>query len=123
MEPRAVAFIATNEPVETRAFYTDVLGLRFVDENPFSIVFDAFGTTLRIQKVDAPVVVPYTAFGLSVDRLEERIDALAEKGVSGVRYAHLEQDARGIWTAPGGARVFWFHDPTGNLLSFDQAPA
>lgn len=31
---------------------------------------------------------------------------------------HFEQDELGIWTAPdGSAKVAWFEDPDGNLLS------
>jgi predicted enzyme related to lactoylglutathione lyase len=29
----------------------------------------------------------------------------------------MEQDDHGIWTAPSGARIAWFHDPDGNNLS------
>ena len=34
----------------------------------------------------------------------------------------MQQDERGIWTAPSGARVAWFRDPDGNTLSLSQAP-
>jgi catechol 2,3-dioxygenase-like lactoylglutathione lyase family enzyme len=122
MTTRAIAFIATERPVESRAFYTDVVGLRFVEDSDFAIVFDAFGTMLRVQKAGKVVVAPYTAFGLDVDDLDAAVDALAAKGVSGKRYPHFDQDPRGIWTAPGGARVFWFEDPDGNLLSLSQFP-
>jgi catechol 2,3-dioxygenase-like lactoylglutathione lyase family enzyme len=122
MSARAVAFLASAKPDQARRFYTDVLGLTLVEEHDFALVFDAHGTTLRIQKVDRVQVAPYTAFGLEVDDIEARIDALSEKGVRGVRYPHFSQDERGIWRAPGGARVFWFHDPDGNLLSFNQLP-
>jgi len=33
------------------------------------------------------------------------------------RYDGMDQDDRGIWTSPGGARIAWFHDPDGNNLS------
>ena len=26
-------------------------------------------------------------------------------------------DEDGVWTAPGGARIAWFEDPDGNILS------
>jgi len=32
----------------------------------------------------------------------------------------MEQDTRGIWTSPSGARVAWFRDPDGNVLSLTQ---
>jgi hypothetical protein len=33
-----------------------------------------------------------------------------------------DQDERGIWTAPGGAKVAWFKDPDGNTLSVSEHP-
>jgi hypothetical protein len=39
------------------------------------------------------------------------------------RYPFLQQDANDIWDAPGGARIAWFKDPDGNLLSLTEAPA
>lgn len=35
----------------------------------------------------------------------------------------LQQDAGGVWTSPGGARVALFRDPDGNVLSVSQAPS
>jgi hypothetical protein len=32
----------------------------------------------------------------------------------------MDQDARGIWTSPAGAKVAWFKDPDGNTLSLTQ---
>lgn len=118
--PAAVAFVATTQPAEARRFYETVLGLPVLHEHDFAIVLDAFGTTLRIQKAASVVPPPYTAFGLEVEDLEGWVTRLSAHGVEGVRYPHFEQDARGIWTAPGGARVFWFHDPDGQLLSLTQ---
>ena len=46
--------------------------------------------------------------------------ALKEKGVAFSKYDFLEQDKLGIWSAPSGAKVAWFKDPDGNLLSISQ---
>jgi hypothetical protein len=32
----------------------------------------------------------------------------------------MEQDDLGIWTSPSGARVAWFKDPDGNVLSLTE---
>ena len=32
----------------------------------------------------------------------------------------LEQDESGVWTSPSGAKVAWFKDPDGNVLSLTQ---
>ena len=36
------------------------------------------------------------------------------------RYEGMDQDERGMWTAPGGARIAWFLDPDANNLSLVQ---
>lgn len=120
MSTRAVAFIATADAERALPFYRDVLGLKLLEDTPFAIVFDAFGTTLRVQKAQELVKVPYTSFGLDVDDIEAHVRALTEHGIAGVRYPHFEQDELAIWKSPSGARVFWFHDPDGNLLSLSQ---
>jgi catechol 2,3-dioxygenase-like lactoylglutathione lyase family enzyme len=109
-----VAFLGTAQPERARAFYEGVLGLRFVSDDEFALVFDSGGTLLRIQKVDEVDPAARTALGWLVTDLEAAVDALE---VSFERYDRLDQDARGIWTAPNGARIAWFKDPDGNILS------
>ena len=54
--------------------------------------------------------------------LDAAVAALRARGVEPLRYAGLEQDESGGWTAPGGSRIAWFADPDGNTLSLQQAP-
>ena len=68
-----VAFVATSDAARSRAFYEDVLGLRFVADDPFAMIFDANGTALRIAKVDAAAPPPYTALGWTVDDIAEMV--------------------------------------------------
>ena len=122
MTTRAIAFVATSQPERALGFYRDVLGLSLVADTPFALVFDAFGTMLRVQKAARVQPTPYTSFGLAVEDIERSVHALAERGVVGVRFPHFTQDELGIWTAPDdGAKVFWFHDPDLNLLSLSCA--
>ena len=58
--------------------------------------------------------------GWSVPDIAAAVESLAARGIAFARYDGLEQDDAGIWTAPGGARVAWFHDPDGNTLSLSQ---
>ncbi|MFL5560504.1 MAG: VOC family protein [Gemmatimonadaceae bacterium] len=117
---RLTAFVATTDAPRSVAFYKHILGLRMVSEDRFAIVFDANGTELRIQKVEALVPHPFTSLGWQVERLESIIRDLAARGVSFERYPGLPQDDLGIWSAPSGARVAWFKDPDDNLLSIAQ---
>jgi hypothetical protein len=36
------------------------------------------------------------------------------------RFPDLDQDEAGAWRSPSGARVAWFKDPDGNVLSLTQ---
>jgi catechol 2,3-dioxygenase-like lactoylglutathione lyase family enzyme len=120
MSTKAIVFLATKDAPASRRFYEDVVGLRFVEEHDFAVVFDAFGTMLRIQKTPDVKVAPYTAFGLDVDDIAAAALALAKKGVKPKRYPGFNQDEQGIWTAPGGTKVLWFEDPDGHTLSLSQ---
>ena len=39
---------------------------------------------------------------------------------NGTSIRGMEQDAHGIWTSPSRARIAWFTDPEGNVLSLTQ---
>jgi catechol 2,3-dioxygenase-like lactoylglutathione lyase family enzyme len=119
-DQRLCAFVATVKPDEARVFYRDVLGLALVEDSPFAIVFDANGTMLRVQRVKDLAPHPFTALGWNVPDIEAAIDGLVAKGVTFERYGFFEQDARGVWSAPGGAKIAWFKDPDGNTLSLAQ---
>jgi catechol 2,3-dioxygenase-like lactoylglutathione lyase family enzyme len=115
-----VAFVATTDPARAKAFYGGILGLRLVYEDGFAVVFDAHGTTLRVAIVPDIVLAPYTVLGWNVKDIAATARALTNAGVQFERYPWMEQDELGIWSAPGGAKVAWFKDPEGNLLSLSQ---
>ena len=118
-----MAFVATKDAAKARQFYEGILGLRFVADEQFALVFDLHGTMLRVQKVDSVVVAPNTVLGWRVGDIKGTARGLAARGVTFERYEGVEQDALGVWTSPIGARVAWFKDPDGNTLSLTQFPA
>jgi catechol 2,3-dioxygenase-like lactoylglutathione lyase family enzyme len=111
-----IAFTATADPPRAREFYEDTLGLDLVSDEPHALVFDAGGIMLRIQKVEHVAPPPYTALGWQVDDIESAVRQLMRNGVHFERYEGLEQDDLCIWSS-GHARIAWFKDPDGNLLS------
>ncbi len=121
-QSKLVAFVPTTDPIRARTFYEEVLGLRLVaDEAPFSLVFDANGTMLRITSVREHVAAPFTVLGWDVVSIERTVERLAAGGVEFLRYPGLNEDKpHGVWTAPSGARVAWFRDPDGNVLSVTE---
>ncbi|MGE3288406.1 MAG: VOC family protein [Dehalococcoidia bacterium] len=106
-----------------RAFYGDVLGLPVLDEDGFAVSVGCGGSTLRITRVEEPVAAVYSVLAWRVPDIAAAVDGLAAAGVEFLRYPGMDQDARGVWTAPGGAKVAWFHDPDRNNLSLVQMPA
>ena len=119
-----VAFASTTDSSKARGFYEGVLGLRLVaDEKPFALVFDANGTMLRVSAVHELKAQPFTILGWQVADIEGTVDRLTAAGVEFNRYEGMNDgDPRGIWNAPGGARVAWFKDPDGNVLSLTEFP-
>ena len=115
-----VAFVATTDPSRAKAFYRDVLGLLLISEDEYALVFDAHGTMLRVAIVGEIVLAPYTVLGWQVDDIDATARGLAAKGIKFERYAWMEQNDLGIWSAPSGAKVAWFKDRDGNLLSVSQ---
>ena len=117
---RLTAFLATADAGRARRFYEGVLGLRLLSDDQFALAFDANGVQLRIQKVPTVEPPPFTALGWQVADLDAMVAALSAAGIGFERYSFMPQDAKGIWTAPGGTRVAWFKDPDGNLLSLAE---
>jgi len=115
-----MAFLATADGPRARTFYESVVGLHLMADDPFALVFDGNGVTVRIQKVDRVTVAPYTALGWHVVDIEGTIRGLTARGVRPERYAGLDQDELGVWRSPGGARIAWFRDPDGHVLSLTQ---
>ena len=116
---KIVAFIPTRNRGAAKTFYKDVLGLRLVSEDQFAIVFDANETMLRVTPVPEFKPHPFTILGWQTDDIERTVTELMQKGVCFENFKLSGQDERGIWNAPG-ARVAWFKDPDGNLLSVSQ---
>ncbi len=121
-QSRLVCFVATADADRARAFYQGTLGLTLVEDGGYALVFDANGTQLRVQRVDAVAPHAYTALGWEVGDLTIAVRALAAKGLDAARFPGLPLDADGIWDTPDGSRVAWFHDPDGNTLSLSQPP-
>ena len=117
-----IAFVHITDWERARAFYQDLLGLRLVEEEkPFALVFDANGIMLRVTPGGEHKLAPSTVLGWAVEDIVDTVERLSAAGIQFLRYPGLnEADPHGIWAAPGGARVAWFHDPDDNVLSLTQ---
>jgi len=114
------AFVPTTKPAEAKVFYRDVLGLTLLSEDPYALEFNSNGTLLRVITVPELTPHQFTTVGWNVDDIEATIRALNAKGVHCEKYSFMEQDELGIWMFPGGAKVAWFKDVDGNVLSLTE---
>lgn len=115
-----IGFIPVTDIAVARSFYVSTLELPVIDESPFALVVDAFGTTVRITPVGAFTPHPFTIAGWEVEDIDATIAVLVDRGVVFTRYEGMEQRADGVWEAPSGDLVAWFTDPDGNTLSLTE---
>jgi catechol 2,3-dioxygenase-like lactoylglutathione lyase family enzyme len=117
---KIMSFVGVSDADKARAFYRDTLGLSLISEDGFALAFDVGGIMLRVTPVHEVRPQPHTVLGWQVKDATATARALAKAGVQLERYPHVQQDEDGVWTAPGGAKIAWFKDPDGNVLSIAQ---
>ncbi|RXH57676.1 VOC family protein [Granulicella sibirica] len=115
-----IGFIPTTDAERSKAFYVDVLKLKFVADDHFALVVATNSSTIRIVRMQEFTPAQGTILGWEVPDLPMEVASLTEAGITFERYGFLEHDALGIWTTPSGSKVAWFKDPDGNVLSLSQ---
>jgi catechol 2,3-dioxygenase-like lactoylglutathione lyase family enzyme len=118
-----IAFVSIVDVERAKQFYRDTLGLRLVSEEPpFALVFEAHGIMLRLGMAKEPPPPRGTVLGWQVPDIIAAVKDLERAGVRFERYDSVRHDDLGIWTTPSGAKVAWFKDPDGNILSLSEHP-
>jgi catechol 2,3-dioxygenase-like lactoylglutathione lyase family enzyme len=117
-----VCFVLTADRARSKPFYADVLGLRLLGEDGHAVTFDLGNRTpLRLTDMPGHKGMGHTVIGWNVAEIGAAVQDLAGRGVKFNIYDGFGQDADGIWASPdGGAKVAWFADPDGNVLSLTQ---
>jgi len=119
---KVITFILTRDRPASTAWYAEVLGLPVVvADDGFASVLDLNGALLRITQIDGYEPSAHPALGWEVPDIAVAIGTLVSRGVTMTIYEGFGQDALGVWTSPDGkAKVAWFNDPDGNVLSLTQ---
>jgi len=118
-----IGFVTIVDVARAKEFYRDTLGLRLLSEEPpFALVFDANGIMLRLGMGKELPPAHGTVLGWQVPDIAAAARDLVQAGIQFERYGFMKQDELGIWTAPTGAKVAWFKDPDGNILSISEHP-
>ena len=115
-----VGFVLTKDYDKARAFYEGKLGFQFVSLDQFALVMKTGKNTIRISKVGDFTPLRSTVLGWEVKDIVAVVKWLAKQGVETDKYPFVDDKELGIWAAPGGAKIAWFKDPDGNVLSVGQ---
>ena len=110
----------TSRMTKADEFYGGLLGLPLKGRSHGASVYAVGAGELRVSPVPATQPSEHTMLGFGVTNIGETADALLERGIVFERFPGFPHDARGILTTPEGAKVLWFRDPDGNLLSVVQ---
>jgi catechol 2,3-dioxygenase-like lactoylglutathione lyase family enzyme len=118
-----IGFVTIVDVERAKEFYRDKLGLRLVSEEPpFALAFEANGIMLRLVMGKEITPARGTVLGWEVPNAAAAVKDLERAGVKFERFPPMVQDDLGIWTTPTGAKVAWFKDPDGNILSISEHP-
>ncbi len=115
-----IVFVPTTDVDRALAFYGSVLDLPVEETGPSVCVLRADDTMLRVTKVDDLRPQPFTVLGWDVADIAITMQELVARGIEFARFDGMDQDDDGVWTAPTGDLIAWFHDPDGNTLSLTQ---
>ena len=120
-DAKTMCFIASANPDVAKKFYSETLGLEFLVDDEYGMMFSVHKTLLlRIQKFRDLKPQPFTVFGWQVDDISEAVRNLTTRGVKFEKFGFPSQDDHGICTFENGDKVAWFKDPDGNTLSIAQ---
>jgi hypothetical protein len=99
-----------------------VLGIGHRSADGFGDFFQLGEALLRMTALPGWTPQPHPVLGWNVPDIVSTVNQLRERGVQFAIYEGMGQDEIGIWTAPdGAAKVAWFNDSEGNVLSLSQA--
>jgi catechol 2,3-dioxygenase-like lactoylglutathione lyase family enzyme len=119
-QAKMVGFLVTTDYDRAKEFFVGKLGFEFVSLDQFALVVRVGGHNIRISKAEKFTPWHGTVLGWDVTGIEAVVDWLASRGIVTEKYPFVEDKQRGIWNAPGGAKVAWFKDPDGNVIGISQ---
>jgi len=105
---------------EAEQFYGSVLGLPLKARSHGALVYDVGGADPRVSPVASMKPLEHTVVGFAVSDIRAAIANLDARGVTWERFPGFPHDQDGLVATSEGARVIWFKDPDGNILSIVQ---
>jgi catechol 2,3-dioxygenase-like lactoylglutathione lyase family enzyme len=122
---RCGASAAVSDMQRAREFYEGVLGLVPATDTGDNVGYPCGGDTqINVYLSPNAGTAKFTIAGFEVDDIETVVAQLTGQGVTFEQYDQppIVTDAQGIAHFEGDAKVAYFKDPDGNILSLAQAP-
>ncbi|AQR61647.1 hypothetical protein BZG35_08275 [Brevundimonas sp. LM2] len=102
--------------------FCEQLGLALRGSDDFGDFMETGGGLIRMTVMPDHIASPHPVLGWEVSDILATAQELSERGIGLTIYEGMGQDELGVWTSPDGkAKVAWFTDPDGNVLSLSQA--
>ena len=123
---RCGASAAVSDMQRARRFYEGVLGLVPGTDTGDNVGYPCGGDTqINVYLSPNAGTAKFTIAGFDVEDIETVVEALTEQGVTFEQYDEppIATDTQGIAHFERDAKVAYFKDPDGNILSIAQAPA
>lgn len=120
-QAKPMIFVNVADRAGGQGFYRDTLALNLVHSDEFGDMYDLGGAFLRVTPMPDHQSGPHPVLGFDVPDIVAGVHDLKARGIAFSIFDGMGQDADGIWSAPdGSAKVAWFNDPFGNVLSLSQ---
>lgn len=117
---RLQSIIWTSRIADAETFYRDVLNLSLRTKSDGTLVFSVGDSDLRVSPLPSTAPSEHTVLGFAVDDVDRTIAWLSHRGVVFERFDGFPHEKNGALVTPDNARVAWFRNLDGNLLSVVQ---
>jgi catechol 2,3-dioxygenase-like lactoylglutathione lyase family enzyme len=116
----AVTTIPVTDLEIAKAFYSETLGLRLLQETPFAMRYGAGnGTQISVFK-RGPLERSATVCHFEVSDIDATVAGLRSRGVQFEEYAEGPLKTTNGIAQVGPARGAWFKDPDGNFIGLRE---
>jgi catechol 2,3-dioxygenase-like lactoylglutathione lyase family enzyme len=114
----AIATLGVKDLARAKAFYQDELGLKFLDERPGVMTFEAGGQQIFVYQTSFAGTNQATGATWKLDDVDAAVADLKSRGVVFEHYDNVpELKQVGDVYKGHGMTVCWLKDPDGNILS------
>jgi len=117
---RIGAMIPTTDLARDKAFYTDTMGFKVIEDQPEGVQFESGGIRFDIYPTRVGAGSGATVAGWLVDNLDAEMEDLRQRGVTFEEYDFPDfKTVNGVADIEG-FRGCWFKDSEGNVLAVVQ---